>query len=96
MKYFKTTGIGNYSECHNWDNGIQLAVGEELSAELIGETLNDDLPVGFKMRESGVYLDFTTYGGTRNACGITAAPSYEGACEMVEEYEKGFNSVQSY
>lgn len=91
MKLFEFTGFGNYSECHNWDGGLDCHLSEEVDPASVNE--EDDFEL--RTREMCDVLTPTgwlkclrlnQYGGSRNAWGYVWAASKEDAEQMLKTY----------
>ena len=105
-KYFLFSGFGNYSETHNWDNGISMKFEKELSLEEVQELQYDEYGDFFNVPKLGeiVATFYNEYGGSRNGNWLICANSLEEAqtitkvCEdsyVIEEIlESGYDVCQ--
>ena len=90
---FEFTGFGNYSNCHNWDNGLESVTlnGNPVKFSVLKENTELELP---KNPETGVYYTINEYGGSRNVYGVVIATSKREALQMLEEFKNSFGVVE--
>ena len=89
MKAFEFRGFGNYSESHNWDNGLSTSLGKEVDFTIACDGMGE---VVYPEVYEEVYNE---NGGSRNVRGYVFAFSEEEAKELLKDYESTF-SVKEY
>lgn len=99
---FYFTGFGNYSESHNWDNGLEVNLNHNpVKYSKILEDNRETVKNGFepidvptKGPEIGVYYILNDYGGSRNVEGVVVAASKKEAVAMLDEFKNSFKVVE--
>lgn len=90
MKAFEFSGFGNYSETHNWDNGLSCVLQEEMDYSVASEEIWWE-----EIITNEIYvLNENVYGGSRNLSGIVFAFSKEEAEQLLRNFEDLFPVVE--
>ena len=99
---FCFTGFGNYSDSHNWDNGLEVNLNHNPikysqilkdNEELVKAGF-DPLDVPTKGPKVGIHYNLYTYGGSRNVEGVVIAASKTEATAMLNEFKNSFKVVE--
>jgi hypothetical protein len=95
-KFFIFNGFGNYSEAHDWDNGISMTFDKEVSLSEVEEIQFDEYGDFFNIPSLGNMIEIysNSYGGSRNVTLLICANNFEEAQELCNVYEQSFEVVE--
>jgi hypothetical protein len=90
---YEFSGFGNYSDYHNWDNGLSSNLSKNPISHF--DCIIQYAEYGVKHPfDKGVYCHINTYGGSRNAHGVVIASSKTEAEYMLKIFDRSFPVVE--
>ncbi len=100
LKIYNFSGMGNYSHCFGWDDGLSCVLQESTTFESALESeewLRGYNGCSYSLLETvkkGVFYDMNSHGGTRNVDGFVIANSRRDARKLLKDFETGFEIIE--